>query len=415
MPDAAPATDSQFRWYLAGTGSWFVAFGIQAVMFAYLVTTVLQMPANLIGFAQASLTLVSTVLLLVGGMVADHVDTRRLLIVCHAAAMVPALALAGIVYAGLLRYEWLIVYGLAMSSITAFILPAREAMMGDVIGNPSGIQRAVTTTVGITFMAQIAGMLVARFAAVVGAAPIIMLQVAAQLFGALSSGQLKPSTRHADHAQANGGSLMSRIGDGLKEVTKSYALLPITILTLAIGVLFIGAFLVILPVLLREEFGGNVQQFSTMQICFWGGSILSSLGIGRIGIVTHRGRLIAAALTSGIVILTLMSIKAPLIVLYALVFVWGIGAGITISMSRTIVQEHAPPAHRARVLSIYQLGFTGGMSVGALAIGFVVEALGPRLATLVPAGAMAVVLTILLLRTRLWNITALKHDMGKAA
>jgi MFS family permease len=414
MPDAAAATDSQFRWYLAGAGSWFVAFGIQAVMFAYLVTTVLQMPANLIGLAQASLTLVSTVLLLVGGMVADRIDTRRLLIICHAVAMVPALALAVIVYAGLLQYEWLIVYGLAMSTITAFVLPAREAMMGDVTG-PSGIQKAVTTTVGVTFLAQIAGMLVARFAAVTGAAPIIMLQVAAQLFGAFSSGQLKPSTRHADHAQANGGSAIARIAGGMNEVTKSYALLPITILTLAIGVLFIGAFLVILPVLLREEFGGNVQQFSTMQVCFWGGSIISSLGISRLGTITHRGRFIVAALTSGIIILTLMSIKAPLIVLYALVFIWGIGAGITISMSRTIVQEHAPPAHRARVLSIYQLGFTGGMSIGALAIGFVVEALGARLATLIPAGVMAVVLTTLLLRTRLWSITALKHDMGKPA
>jgi MFS family permease len=416
MSEPAAATNAQFRWYLAGAGAWFVAFGIQAVMFAYLVTTVLQMPANLIGFAQASLTLVSTVLLLVGGMVADHIDTRRLLIICHAVAMVPALALAAIVYEGLLRYEWLIVYGLAMSTITAFVLPAREAMMGDVIGsNPSGIQKAVTTTVGITFLAQIAGMLLARFAAVVGAAPIILLQVAAQLFGAFSSGQLKPSTRHTVHAQANDGSLLYRLAGGMKEVARSYALLPITILTLAIGVLFIGAFLVILPVLLREEFGGNVQQFSTMQVCFWGGSIISSLGISRLGTITHRGRFIVAALTSGITILTLMSITAPLWVLYALVFVWGIGAGITISMSRTIVQEHAPPAHRARVLSIYQLGFTGGMSIGALAIGFVVEALGARLATLIPAAAMAVVLTTLLVSTKLWSITALKHDTGKPA
>jgi MFS family permease len=110
-----------------------------------------------------------------------------------------------------------------------------------------------------------------------------------------------------------------------------------------------------------------------------------------------------------------MSFKAPLIALYALVFVWGMGAGVTISMSRTIVQEHAPPAHRARVLSIYQLGFTGGMSVGALFIGFVVELLGARAATLVPAGAMALVLVGLLTMTKLWSITALKHDAGGPA
>jgi MFS family permease len=269
--------------------------------------------------------------------------------------------------------------------------------------------------VGITFLAQIAGMLVARLAAVVGPAPIILLQVAAQAFGAFSSLQLSPSTRHQVHAQPDGGSQLKRIAAGMREVAKSEALLPITILTLAIGVLFIGAFLVILPVLLRDEFDGNVQQFSTMLVSFWGGSILSSLTISRIGTVTHRGRYVVGALCSGTLILALLSIKAPLFMLYVLVFVWGIGAGITISMSRTIVQEHAPPAHRARVLSIYQLGFTGGMSIGALATGFVVEAFGARMATLVPAAAMTLVLVYLLATTKLWNITALQHQPGKPA
>ncbi len=419
MPTAAsPTASPQFRWYLAGAGSWFAAFGIQQVMFSYLVTTVLHAPPNRIGLAQTSLTLMSTILLLVGGLVADHMDTRRLLVLCHAAAAIPATVLALVVWSGALRYEWLLVYGLFMGLITAFILPAREAMMGDVIG-PQGlraIQRAVTTTVGITFLAQIVGMFTARFAAVAGAAPIILVQTAVQLLGAFSSYQLAPSTRHSDHAVAGGGgSYFARIATGLREVRASHALLPVNILTLAIGVLFIGAFLVILPVILREEFGGDVRQFSTMLVAFWGGSILSSLTISRVGNIVHRGRFIVGALSTGILILTIMSLKAPLVVLYALVFVWGMGAGVTIAMSRTIVQEHAPPAHRARVLSIYQLGFTGGMSIGALFIGFVVEAVGARQATLVPAGVMAMVLLALLATTKLWNITALKHDVGKPA
>ena len=99
-----------------------------------------------------------------------------------------------------------------------------------------------------------------------------------------------------------------------------------------------------------------------------------------------------------------------MIVFYALVLVWGLGAGVTISMSRTIVQEHAPTAHRARVMSIYQLGFTGGMSIGALAVGYVVAAVGARNAALVPAAAMALVLFYVLSTTKLWSITALNTD-----
>jgi MFS family permease len=158
-----------------------------------------------------------------------------------------------------------------------------------------------------------------------------------------------------------------------------------------------------------------VEQFSTMFVSFWGGSILSSLTISRLGNIVHRGRYVVAALAMGVLILTIMSFKASLVALYVLVFLWGMGAGVTISMSRTIVQEHAPPGHRARVLSIYQLGFTGGMSVGALLVGFIVELLGARTATLVPAGTMALVLVGLLATTKIWSITAITHDASAPA
>lgn len=404
----SPANGLQFRWYLAGAGAWFLAFGIQMVMFAYLVTTVLQAPANQIGLAQASPTLVSTFLLIIGGTVADQVDTRRLMMLCHAVAVVPAIALAAIVWAGALRYEWLILYGLFMGLVTSFMLPSREAMMGDVIGDHRRIQHAVTTTLGVTFMSQMAGMFLARLAAVAGAAPIILVQAIAQVVGAFASYQLAPSTRHHVHAETNGASQLQRIRASIQEVANSQSLLPVNIMTLSIGVLFIGSFLVILPVLLREEFGGNVEQFSTLQVAFWGGTIVSSIAMNRMTIV-HRGRMIVGAVAMGIVLLALMSIKAPLIVLYALVFVWGMGAGVTIAMSRTTVQEHAPPAHRARVLSIYQLGFTGGMAVGSLLIGLVVHELGPRQAALVPAAAMALVLLGVVSLTKIWRVTALGH------
>jgi MFS family permease len=167
--------------------------------------------------------------------------------------------------------------------------------------------------------------------------------------------------------------------------------------------------MVILPVILREEFGGNVQQISTMQVCFWGGTIVSSFAIGRFGHIVNRGRLIVGAVSTGATVLMLMTFKAPLIVLYGLIFIWGLGAGVMISMSRTTVQEHAPPALRARVMSIFQLGFTGGMSVGALLAGIVVQTVGARNATLFPAVTMAIILITLVTRTRIWHIKAISH------
>ena len=415
MPDPQAPARRQYQWYLAGTATWFFAIGVQMVMFTYLVTTVLHAPANQIGLAQTSLTLLSAVFMLVGGAVADRLDRRKLLMLCHAAAALPPFILVIVLWAGALRFEWLIAYGLAIGLVTAFILPAREATLGDVLG-PDGmtsIQRAVTTMVGVQFLGQIAGMLAARFDAATGPEVLILSQVIAQAIGLYAAWRLLPSTHESHHAAGDDTSQWQRIRAGLAAVRASEALFPVTLLTLCIGVLFIGSFMVVLPVILREEFGGEVEQISTMQVCFWGGTIVSSFTISRIGHIVNRGRLIVGAVSTGATVLMLLSIKAPLFVLYGLIFVWGLGAGVMISMSRTTVQEHAPPALRARVMSIFQLGFTGGMSVGALLAGLVVQVTGARHATLFPAIAMAIILILLVTRTRLLHIKAMPLAEGK--
>ena len=408
MQDSNTAGMSQYRWYIGGTATWFYAQGVQTVMFTYLVTTVLQAPANQIGLAQTSLTLLSAAFMLLGGAVADRFDRRRLLMLLHGAATLPPLLLVVILWRGALAYEWLIAYGLAIGLVTAFILPAREATLGDVLG-PNGhgdLQRAVTTMVGIQFLAQIAGMLLARFAALTGPEAIILSQAIAQGIGLWTAWRLSPLTHARPHDVIDEGSQWQRIRAGLRAVRASEALFPVTVLTLSIGVLYIGSFMVVLPVILREEFGGDVGQISTLQISFWGGTIVSSFAISRIGNIVHRGRLIVGAVSTGAIVLALLSIKAPLIVLYGLIFIWGMGAGVMISMSRTTLQEHAPSALRARVMSIFQLGFTGGMSVGALLAGVVVESVGARAATLFPALVMAAILALLVMRTRILQIRA---------
>lgn len=415
MNEPNSAASQQYRWYIAGTSAWFYAIGVQMVMFTYLVTTVLQAPANQIGLAQTSLTLLSAAFMLLGGAVADRLDRRRLLLLCHAAASVPPLVLVVVLWLDALAYEWLIAYGLAIGLVTAFILPAREATLGDVLGpdGMKGLQRAVTTMVGFQFLAQIAGMLAARFAALTGPEAIILSQVIAQAIGLWTTWRLSPRTHERPQTGTDEGSQWQRIKAGLAAVASSHALFPVTVLTLAIGVLFIGAFMVVLPVILREEFGGDVQQISTMQVCFWGGTIVSSMAIGRIGHIVHRGRMIVGAVSTGAIVLALLSIKAPLGILYGLVFVWGMGAGVMISMSRTTLQEHAPAALRARVMSIFQLGFTGGMSIGALLAGLVVQLVGARAATLFPAVTMAIILVILATQTKILQIRAMPLDAGK--
>ncbi len=108
-------------------------------------------------------------------------------------------------------------------------------------------------------------------------------------------------------------------------------------------------------------------------------------------------------MTGGAVLLALASLPAfPVFV--ALNFVWGIGGGITLTQSRTIIQIVAPATHRARLMSLFQLGLSGGGPIGAFLAGSIAAVWGTKAALMMPAIAMLVMIAVVLVRSRLWSM-----------
>jgi MFS-type transporter involved in bile tolerance (Atg22 family) len=99
-----------------------------------------------------------------------------------------------------------------------------------------------------------------------------------------------------------------------------------------------------------------------------------------------------------------------------IVFVWGLAAGISIAMSRSIVQDSAPKEKLARVLSIYQLGFMAGAPFGAFLMGALVDVFGPQKIAVVPAGGMILLILWMIFFTPVWNMKGsawLAHNQGQ--
>jgi MFS family permease len=203
-----------------------------------------------------------------------------------------------------------------------------------------------------------------------------------------------------------GAAARSRLGamrDGLRAAAESSILVPVLIANLAVGVLYVGAFLVILPLVVRDVYGGGSAQLSLVSLGFWGGTIGSTLVQIRLGALRRPGRAIVVALFLGAGVLAAMAWPSPFPAFVALCLVWGLGAGVVMTQARTLVQSAAPETHRARILSLFQLGLMGGAPVGALLIGYLAGLTGPRGAAVYPATCMLLVLAGLLLRSRLWQ------------
>ena len=69
-------------------------------------------------------------------------------------------------------------------------------------------------------------------------------------------------------------------------------------------------------------------------------------------------------------ILIFLVFNIPFWLFCVLVFAWGSGAGVVISMSRTITQTFARETHRGRILSIYSLAIFFFWTVGSINLWF---------------------------------------------
>ena len=387
------------RWYLTSTASFLIPGGIQMVLFPWLVAVLLHEPAQRVGIAQMSGALPALFLILFGGVVGDRFDQRRILIALHALGALPPLVLALLIGNDRLSYELLIGYALVGGIVGAFSQPARDALLSRVAGDR--IQRTVTIVMGMQFGVQILGIGLASLADRVGAVPLILTQVVVMGLGAFAVLQIRVDRFVAPVKREHA---LKEIRDGLALVFGSQRMLPVMLLTFAVGVFFAGAFTVLIPLLIRDVYHGGAQQIGLAYILNMVGTVAVTLLLLARGGVARPGRAVILGLGSGSLLFVPIAFGVPIGVFYLLIFLWGVGGGITMSMSRSIVQESAPPSHRARVMSVYSLGMMGGMPLGSLAMGYIIGTFGPLNAAWVPVIGMAVVVIGVAVKTNLWTL-----------
>ena len=390
-----------FPAYLAGLGSWFVPLGIQMVLFPWLVAVVLHMDAFAVGVAQAAVMAPSLLFLPLGGLVADRGNARALLLRYHLVYALPPLALALVLWSGELSYPLLIAYGIAAGAIGAFAIPTRDALL-PVVAPKGGLPRAVALATALQFGGQLLGIACASTADRFGAVPLLLLHSGMVLAGCLFVRRLpdppaQPKTAHPGFWRS--------VGEGVTAAAKSDQIWPVLLLNFGVGIFYVGPFMAVLPLAIRDHYAGGALELSYMNLAFWAATIVASMAlVGLARRLTLRGRLIGSAVLVGAMVLLSLSMLPPFPVFLALIFVWGLGAGITMTQSRTVVQIVAPATHRARLMSLFQLGLSGGGPIGAFLTGTICSIWGLKAALLAPAIAMLLMIAIVLQRSRLWSM-----------
>tara|TARA_R110002051_G_scaffold68434_6_gene123501 strand:- start:90230 stop:91543 length:1314 start_codon:yes stop_codon:yes gene_type:complete len=398
-----------FGAYLALVACWFFSFGLQTTLFPGVITFTLGESPERLGIAQAALTAPMMLLLPLAGVLAERRDRRGILFYFYIFAGLSALALAGLLFTDRLSYWTMVGFALLIGVAGGFVMPARDSAINPIVRIAArtrhggiDLQRAIVLTSTVQFASQIAGMGVGYFAAWTGPAALFALQGAGLILGGLAAAFIPRLASNRGRSTAHP---MADLVDGWRAVIHSPVLMPMTAIMVAIGFLVVGGgFLVLIPLLIRETYGGGFQEIASLMVCFWLGALAANLALANLRQIERPGRAVILAQCVTVAALGAFALPMPLWALYVLVFFWGLGAGVAISLSRSVVQEQAPPAKLARVMSVYQLGLFGGMPAGAVIMGFLIGATGPHIAALIPMAGLAVVLVLICLTTPIWSI-----------
>ena len=383
----APSGSADYAWFSAGVGSWFGAFGMQGAIFAWLLVGVLDAPGQWVGIAQTSNMLPSLFLVLLGGAVADRYDPRRLLIGLHGLMALPMLALLVLLASDRLSVGWLIAFGLCQGTVSAFAMPARDTLLSRVAGGD--MMRAVTGMTVVQFGSQSLGTLLVGSARWIGIMPMLLIQAITVLLGAGAAFLIRADARPpADRAIR---SALPEILEGLRIVARTPNLRVPIALVLAVGCLFVGPFLVVFPILVRDLYHGTQLELSLTLSLFPLGTIAGSGLMLLRGGITRKGLGALNALATGALALGAVGLALPFWGMVLATFAWGLAGAVFINCSRALFQEAAPVAQRGRVLAVYQMGFMGSAPLGALTAGFLSEFQGPLPTLLAFAIAMLAV------------------------
>ncbi|WP_395645357.1 MFS transporter [Terricaulis sp.] len=400
--------------YYLLVGLYFFAFGMQFVLYPSLVAFVLHATPAGVGLAQSALSAPMFCFLLFGGLLAERAKAGTALALLQVMMAFLSLGLAAIVAQHALTYVTLIGYAILAGGCAAFIMPVRDAALNGVIareavlGRHTPIATAAATTTAVQIGAQIAGIAVATLAGR-NPEPYLALQGLVLAMAAAVSLTLH-APKPAGHERTVIGALRD-LREGVGYAIRNPIMSPMLISAAYVGVFVVGSLQVLFPLIIRSNYAGDpTKLLAALFASFWTASFVSAVFLSRVKPLRRPGRAMIASHLVGAVALLSFAIDKPFLEFTLIVMVWGLAAGVAISMSRTIVQGAAEPQFLGRVLAVYSMGFMGGAPLGSALTGFAASELDAHIAAIIPALALIVASLGLALFTPLWRYRTDRTD-----
>jgi MFS family permease len=360
-----------YRRYYAGQAISLIGTWMQMTAQSWLVLT-LTHSSTALGLIVALQTLPVLILAPYGGLIADRVDKRKVMIALQSSMGVQALILGLLIVTGSVKFWEIGLLAALLGLNNAFENPARQSFMLELVG-AEHLRNAVTLNSVLVNVARTIGPAIAGILIATVGEGVCFLINAGSFVAVVTSlltldlTQLRPTSPQPRNP--------GQLREGFRYVRQTRELAIPLIMMAAVGCLTYE-FQVSLPVMASHALHAGATGYGFMTAAMGVGAVFGGLFVaarGRTGI----GPLTVAATGFGIAIG--LAALAPSLALEIVVLALAGAASISfMSTGNSTLQLTAAPGMRGRVMALWFVAFQGSTPIGGPIVGATIALLGPR-------------------------------------
>lgn len=374
-------------------GTW-----MQSTAQGFLVYQLTQSAAflGIVGFASGLPTWLFT---LYGGVIADRMPRRKLIIITQTSMMVLAFILAFLVFTNLVQPWHVIVLAFLLGIANAFDAPARQAFVVEMVGKDQ-LSNAIALNSTIFNIGTVIGPAVSGLIyAWVGPAWCFTINGLSfiAVISALAFMRLAPVDKPAMPRKVHKDDLLA----GIKFVFGDANIRTLEIVVAAISIFGLGM-MTLMPAWASSVLNGDVQTNGWLLSARGIGSLAGGLMLAYLSSRNIRGKLWSIGSLVMPATLIIFGIFKTLPVSLVMLVVLGWAFMAVVNTTNAMIQSWVPDELRGRVMSVHVLIFMGSAPIGSLLAGTMAEKLGEPITVIINAAIlMTISLGVFLMRPKI--------------
>lgn len=329
-----------------------------------------------------------------GGIVADRVSKRKILLFTQSASMLLALLLALLVFLGVIEVWHVALIAIGLGLTNAFDVPARQAFVVELVGKKDLINGIALNSSMFNLARVVGPALAGILIGLVGMAGCFLingLSYIAVLFGysILRLPEFEKKTKHPRYFEA--------IREAFTYIWNDKPIRSVMTLISTFS-MFGTSFIVLMPVFAKDVLKGDATAFGILMASNGLGALVGGLSLASKAKLFERRTLIYGGLIGCCVFLSLFAISKIFWLSCAMLVCSGFFMIVFFATANTATQLRSPDTLRGRIMGFYALSFLGTSSIGSLIAGWLANLLGAPITVLI--GVAVCVAVAIILKTK---------------